>query len=479
MADRNLQSARAIAAQVLHGFDPARDYAGQMLDRLLDRTQERQRATDLVHGTIRNRCAIDAVIAQFSGRPVARIDARLLTILRIAAYEIAFSPATPVYSIVDEAVNTVGKSGGKKQSGFVNAVLRQIVRHVVNRQGDLAQANPRRTLVQTPQAGCEFDMDFLPDPATDAATHLSLRFSLPSWLVAEWLKEFGPERTLEICLACNRRPGLYIRVNPLRTTGKDLLVRLQQAGVQAEPVCSDAVRRYPDMPSRAHYEQEDATHAADMIRVTGPHAVTQLPGFSEGLFSVQDLSASQAVRVLAPQPGGSILDLCAAPGSKTTQIAELSRDAASVTATDIDSMRLERVAENIARLGLKSVTIVPHAQLEQGAGLFDAVLIDAPCSNTGVLSRRVEARFRVTAQAVKDIAAIQKGLLAKVAGLVKPGGRICYSTCSIQKRENQDVIRDFLAGHREYELTHESLLLPTTGPFDHDGGYVALLERRA
>ncbi|MEN6333174.1 MAG: transcription antitermination factor NusB [Phycisphaerales bacterium] len=478
MAARDFQSARAIATQVLHGFDPAREYAGQMLDRLLDQTQERQRATDLVHGTVRNRGAIDAVIATFSGRPTARIDARLLTILRVAVYEIAYNSATPVYSIVDEAVNTAAKSGGKRQSGFVNAVLRQIVRHVANRQADLVQANPRRTLVQTPQAGCEFDTDFLPDPATDAGTHLSLRFSLPSWLVAEWLSEFGPEQTTAICMACNRKPSLYIRVNPLRTTPEDLLAKLREAGAQAEPVRSDAVRRYPDMPLRAHYKQEDSAQGSAMIRITGPHAVTQLPGFSEGLFSVQDLSASQAVRILNPQPGWSILDLCSAPGSKTTQIAELSRDAASIGATDIDPARLERVRENVARLGLKSVTIVPHAQIGQGPERFDAILIDAPCSNTGVLSRRVEARFRVTAQAVKDIAEIQKGLLAKAAGLVKPGGRICYSTCSIQKRENQDVVRDFLAGHSEFELASESLLLPSIGPFDHDGAYVALLKRQ-
>ncbi|MGE5296066.1 MAG: transcription antitermination factor NusB [Solirubrobacterales bacterium] len=478
MVTHNLQSARAIAAQVLNGFDPTRDYAGQMLDRVLDRTQERQRATDLVHGTIRNRGAIDAVIAKFSGRFTARIDAKLLSILRVAVYEIAFNPATPVYSIVDEAVNTAGKSGGKKQSGFVNAVLRQIVRHVANRQADLAQANPSRTLVQTPQSGCEFDTDFLPDPSTDAVTHLSLRFSLPSWLVGEWLAEFGPEQTRDICLGCNRKPSLYIRVNPLRTTAEDLVAKFQDAGVQAEPVRSDAVRRYPDMPLRAHYEQEDAARGSGMIRVTGPHAVTQLPGFSEGLFSVQDLSASQAVRILDPQPGWSILDLCSAPGSKTTQIAEMSRDAANVVATDIDPVRLEKVAENAARLGLKSITIVPHAQIDQRTEPFDAILLDAPCSNTGVLARRVEARFRVTAQAVKDIAATQRDLLAKAAGLVKPGGRICYSTCSIQRPENQDMTREFLAGHRDFELAVESLLLPSTGPFDHDGAYVALLIRK-
>jgi len=473
MAEGNLQSARAIAAQVLHGFDPARAYAGRKLDRLLEHTQEKQRATDLVHGTIRNRCAIDAVIARFSGRPISRIDAKLLSILRVAVYELAYTPATPVYSIVDEAVKTVGKAGGKKQSGFVNAVLRQIERHITNRQANLAQADPRRTLVQTPQTGCEFDTDFLPDPKADAAPYLSLCFSLPSWLAGEWLDQFGPEQTRAICLACNRRPSLYIRINPLRTTPENLLTKLHQANVQAEHAGSDAVRRYPDMPSRAHYEQPD------LIRIAGPHAVTQLAGFAEGLFTVQDLSASMAVRLLDPKPGWSILDLCSAPGTKTTQIAELSRDEARITATDIDAERLERVRENIARLGLKSVTIVPHAQLEEGVlGPFDAILIDAPCSNTGVLARRVEVRFRVTAQAVQDIAAVQRGLLAKMAGLVKPGGRICYSTCSIQRQENQNMIRGFLGDHSEFELANESLLLPTTAPFDHDGAYAALLIRR-
>ncbi|MBP7053145.1 MAG: methyltransferase domain-containing protein [Phycisphaerae bacterium] len=479
MTAGSLKSARVIAAQVLHRFDPTRDYAGRLLDPLLDQTDQKQRATDLVYGVIRNRNALDAVIATFSGRPVVRIDAGLLGILRIATYELVCNPATPVYSIVDEAVNSVGTSGGRKQSGFVNAVLRQIVRHIANRQVDLAGAHARRTLPQTPQSGCEFDTDFLPDPTTSTAAWLSLCFSLPAWLVDEWLHEFGPERTRDICLACNRRPGLYLRVNPLRTTGDDLLSRFQAAGVQAEPVRSVPVRAYPDNASRRHCEREDAILGSGMIRITGPHAVTQLPGFAEGLFTVQDLSASQAVRILGPQPGWSILDLCAAPGAKTVQIAEMSRDAASVTATDIDPERLERVRENLARVGLRSVTIVPHAQLEQRAtGPFDAILLDVPCSNTGVLARRVEARFRVTAEAVREIAMIQQGLLERAATLIKPSGRICYSTCSIERRENQDMIRAFLAGHGEFNLAGESLLLPTTGPFDHDGGYVALLARR-
>jgi 16S rRNA (cytosine967-C5)-methyltransferase len=229
-----------------------------------------------------------------------------------------------------------------------------------------------------------------------------------------------------------------------------------------------------------------------MLRIAGPHAVTQLPGFSEGLFTIQDLSASRAVRILDPQAGWSILDLCSAPGTKTTQLAEATRDLACIAATDINPDRLDRVRENITRLGLKSVTILPYAQLEQGqgpqtrrfafgnppTGPFDAILLDAPCSNTGVLARRVEARFRLRRKAVREIAATQKALLAKAAGLVKPGGRICYSTCSIQHQENQDV-REFLLESSQFELAHEELALPSAESFDHDGAYVALLRRRS
>ena len=153
MSDQQNKSARAIAAEVLRRFHPQRDYAGAILDRLLDQTRERQRATDLVYGTIRNLHALDTVIAKFSGRLPARIAPNLLSILRVGVYELIYSPATPVYSIVDEAVSYAGRAGGKKQTGFVNAVLRQVVRHITNRQANLAAAAPTQTLVQTATAG--------------------------------------------------------------------------------------------------------------------------------------------------------------------------------------------------------------------------------------------------------------------------------------------------------------------------------------
>ena len=292
------RSARSIALEVLDRFDPKRDYAAPILERLLERTDQKQRATDLVLGTIRNRLAIDAVIAHFSGRPTNRIDRRLLNLIRIGAYELIYSPETPDYSIVNEAVNGARRAVGPKRAGFVNAVLREIIRHIANRDVALADSASRQTLVRTPTAGCEFDADILPE---SPAEHLSMCFSLPVWLVSEWIDQFGPETTRQICLASSRRPGLYIRANSLKTTGSQLLERLQQDEGRAND--------YSPLPSAG----EDCV--CEMIRIAGPQAVTALPGFAEGLFTVQDVSAARAAVVLAPQAGTTILDLCAAPGT--------------------------------------------------------------------------------------------------------------------------------------------------------------------
>ncbi len=453
------RSARSIAAEVLDRFDARSHYAAAVLDRLLEQTDQRQRATDLVFGTIRNHQAIDAVITRFSGRPTKRIDRRLLGIMRIGVYELLYSPETPDYSIVNDAVNLARSSGASKPAGFVNAVLREIARHIVNRDAVLAESAPRRTLVRTVVAGCEFDTEILPEALP---AYLSACFSLPTWLVTTWIDQFGADAARRICLASNRRPSLYVRVNSLRTTAAALLERLRQSSVGAELVPAEA------------------TNDVAFLRVTGPRSVTELPGFGEGLFTVQDISASRAACLLDAQAGWTLLDLCAAPGTKTTQLAELTNDTASIVATDVDARRRERIGENIMRLGVSSVTVVPYGQIEKsGGGGFDAVLVDAPCSNTGVLARRVDVRLRITPGSVAPLAKTQRSLLEKAATLVKPTGRICYSTCSIQRAENADVVQAFLDTHPHFELTTEEVILPSPESFDHDGAYVALLIRRS
>jgi 16S rRNA (cytosine967-C5)-methyltransferase len=481
MADQKIKTARNIAVIVLNQFDSTGNYVGPILDKLLARAEEKQRATDLVFGCIRNRSAIDMVIAKLADCPTGRIPAKLLNIIRIGAYELIYSPQTPDYSIVNEAVENAKVVVGKKQTAFVNAVLRRIARHIQNRQIPLSQANTQRTLPQTLSVGCEFDTDILPNPKDSPADFLSAAFSLPKWLISDWLDEYGAELTRQICFASNRKPGVYIRPNTLKTTAQKLAEKLRQAGIDLEIVPSVI----PAQPVLSGVEgagiQKSSVADGSMIKVKSPTAVTELPGFAEGLFSIQDISAAQPLQLLQPKPQWTILDLCAAPGTKTTQLAELTADKAKIIATDIDGERLKKVRENITRLGIKSVTVVEHEKLFKNSEFsilnsqFDVVLLDVPCSNTGVLAKRIEARYRVKPKAVKDLTKIQGGLLKTAASVIKPEGKICYSTCSIQRCENSELIRDFLQKNPDFGLELEWLTLPSVQGFDHDGGYVAII----
>jgi 16S rRNA (cytosine967-C5)-methyltransferase len=453
MADQKFKSARTIAVDVLNRCDPKKNYAGTILDSLRYETDQGQRATDLVFGTLRNRRAIDTVIAMFSGLPIERIQKRLLNIIRVGTYELIYCLLTEQYAIVNEAVLNAKTVGGDKQAGFVNAVLRQITRHIINRQAPLTQTNPGCTLPQTIVTGCELDTSFLPDSQISQTEYLSTVFSLPEWLIAGWLSEFGEESTRQICFASNRRPGVYIRPNRLRTSIEALTEKIAAADVGFD-IASDA----------------------EMIRIKSPRDVTQLPGFSEGEFTVQDITASKVVNILNPQPGWAILDLCAAPGTKTTQLAEATGDSAKIVATDIDNRRLDMVKENIVRLNISSVDIVPYEQFLNSE--FDCVLLDVPCSNTGVLAKRIEARYRINPKTIKELARIQNKLLGTTSDLVKPAGKICYSTCSIQKAENSELIENFLEQNQNFTLESEQLTLPSAEGFDHDGGYTAILAKR-
>ena len=487
MAGQNPKSARAIAVEALNRCDPKRNYAGTVLDKLRHQTDQGQRTTDLVFGTLRNRKVIDTVITMFSGRPVKRIQNKLLNIIRIGTYELIYCPSTEQYAIVNEAVMNTKAAGSDKQAGFVNAVLRQIARHISTRQIVLSGDDTKRTLPQTPVTGCQFDTDFLPDCKANPAEYLSTVFSLPQWLVVDWLDEFGEESAKQICFASNRRPSVYIRPNRLRTTMAALAGKLRAAELGFEIV--------PEM---------------EMIRIKSPRDVTQLPGFIEGLFTVQDITASIPVRTLEnlklKTQNLKLLDLCAAPGTKTTQLAEatgdlpheitslpISRGEVKIVATDIDSRRLEMVKENIARLGINSVDVVPYPNRCSSfvsrrssheirdtihENQFDCVLLDVPCSNTGVLAKRVEARYRINPEAIKKLLRIQSGLLETAAGLIKPEGIICYSTCSIQKTENKEQIENFLKKYRDFTIETEQLTLPSAQGFDHDGGYFAILVKQ-
>lgn len=458
MTGHSKKTAREIATAALNRFDAKQGYINTILNDLLHQTSGTQRATDLVFGTIRNRIAIDDAITRFADCPVERIQPKLLNIIRIASFEILYSPQTPEYSIVNEAVNTTKALAGKKQTAFVNAVLRQITRHIKNRQVPLSLADSKTILPQNLSTGCRFDTDILPDSQASPTDYLSLAFSLPKWLVTDWLNEFGAEKVRQICFSSNRRPGIYIRPNTLKTTAEEIAEIFQRADIDFDIV------------------PLDTPQASKMVKLRSPRAITELPGFEEGLFTVQDITASVPVRILQPQPEWKILDLCAAPGTKTTQLAELTEDSTKIIATDIDPERLKSVKENTARLGITSVKIVEYEEVFNSK--FDCVLLDVPCSNTGVLAKRVEARYRINPKAIEKLATTQNNLLGAAAKMLKPKGKICYSTCSIQKAENSECIKDFLRQNPGCELESELLTLPSATEFDRDGGYVAVITRK-
>ena len=447
-----LMPARTLAVVALNSFQKGDEEI--LSNDFLQKTLERQRATDLIYGTIRNQTAIDFVITAFAGCPVKRVQPKIINIIRIAAYELIYCPQTPIYSIVNEAVESAKKSAGKKQASFVNSCLRKISSHIIDWHVPLTEKESTKILPQNISIGCLFDSDFLPDSRTKPADYLSSAFSIPNWLISNWLEQFGPEQTKQICFASNRRPSIYLRANTLKTTVKELAEKLKNANLDFQVI-------------------DDL-----FIQIKSPKQIMQLPGFADGLFTVQDPAAAIAVNGLAPRKETKILDLCAAPGTKTTQLAQITNDTCQIFATDINSSKLALIEQNIKRLSLKSITVFKYNDLQKiidNVGLFDYVLLDVPCSNTAVFARRQEVRLRITEKAIETLASKQFELLQKASSLVNAKGKICYSTCSLQPQENNLQIKKFLETNNDFLLETEKLTLPSAVFPDHDGSYIAIL----
>jgi 16S rRNA (cytosine967-C5)-methyltransferase len=328
MSCSGTQSPRRIAAEITRQYNPEKDYITLILDEKIERTSQKQTVTDLVFGSLRHITAIDTVLEFFAKRRINHISTPLLSIIRIALYELIYCPDTPDYAIINDAVENTKSIAGKKQTAFVNAVLRQTARRITNRCITMNSLTAKNLLPQNMQTGCRFDSDFLPDASVDLPEYLHVCHSLPKWLISDWLGQFGKEKTQQICFASNRRPSVYLRPNTIKIQPKALLEKLQDQQICCELVCLDK-KTYPK---------------PTMIRLKSPQRIAELPGYAEGLFMIQDITASRVVTALAPGPGWRILDLCSAPGTKTAQIAEMTNDKAVIEATDINSERLKKVS---------------------------------------------------------------------------------------------------------------------------------------
>ncbi|MGD0262709.1 MAG: 16S rRNA (cytosine(967)-C(5))-methyltransferase RsmB [Verrucomicrobiota bacterium] len=409
------------------------DFVENRLEAELARTHlsvaDRHLCQELAYGIVRWQATLDWLIAR-------KTDARaqkpiLQNLLRLGLYQIFWLDRIPDHAAVHETVELARQSGFHLQAGFINAVLR----------GYLREFDATRRLL-----------------AELKTTQPHLGYSHPEWLVARWQTHWGADRAAQLMEWNNTPPQAFARVNTLKADPGKLLAQWRD-----EEVDYDFVRR-------------DWLEENLVFELKSHPPLSRLPSFQQGLFYVQDPSTLLAVRELDPQPGESVLDLCAAPGGKLAALAQLMRNEGRLLAHDTTPERLKLIEQNCARLGVTCVqTVLPSALDAQPSTTFDRILIDAPCSNTGVMRRRVDLRWRIRPKEIGRLRAAQLELLRQAASLLKRGGLLVYSTCSLEPEENSDVVNEFLGGHADFGLERSHELLPFVQSVD--GTYVARMVR--
>ena len=414
--------------------------------------RDRALARELAAGCVRRLASLDAVIAAFRRKDPAHVHPAVRHLLRLGVYQLLFCEGIPARAAVNETVELAHDIGQHRASGLVNGVLRAVARDVtfvtrIERESPHAlQCRPGRWAV--------FKSRILPDPKRSRAAFMAVHYSYPDWLVQRWLARYGVEKTRGLCLAGNERAPVFLRPHPpLDVQG--LLERLAGEGIEAAPSPSGLTLKLPP--------------GVDTRR---------LKALREGACLVQDDSAAAVVPFLAPQAGERVLDLCAAPGGKACQIAAEVGPTGEVVAVDNNPGRLKRLTENVQRLGLTNVAVVEAdgRSLPDLGRPFDGILVDAPCSNTAVLRRRLEARWRVTEKSLVALSRLQYELALSGAQALRPGGRMVYATCTLEPEENENVLTQLVGAGPDLAMEGERQLFPGLG--GGDGVYMARLVRR-
>ena len=445
-------SARGIAWDILLAVERGR-FADAELGRRLARggldPRDQALLTQLVYGTLAWQGWLDFLIRR-CGRSPDTIDLPIRVLLRLALFQLTKLSRIPEFAAVDTAVSLSKSFHKGAASGFVNASLRRFVRE-------------REHLT-------------LPDPNSESAGDLALAWSHPRWLVEHWLAELGPADTRALLAADNEAAPTVLRVNRLRVEREELLTSLAAAGVSARPT-------------------QYAPHGIVLESGCDP---SRLRGFAEGLFSIQGEASQLVTLLLGPKAQQRLWDACAAPGGKSTYLAELIGDEGHVLATDTNAKGLQSVRANALRLGLTCIdpTVADATRLDtvvDPRALFDAVLVDAPCSGLGTLRQHPEIRWRRTAADLAALASRQRRLLDAVARRLAPRGALVYATCTIARVENERVIEEFLERQRDFSIVDPRPFLPPaahalidsagvfrTFPHRHglDGFFAVRLQRR-
>jgi 16S rRNA (cytosine967-C5)-methyltransferase len=428
----NAQNPRQIAARVLSQRKSGGEFVESLLETALAGARlsppDRGLCQEIVYGVVRWQATLDWLIARkTNGREQ---KSTLQNLLRLGLYQIFWLDRIPDHAAVHETVELAKQSGFGPQAGFVNAILR----------GYLREAGETKKLL-----------------ADLKISQPALGHSHPDWLVAKWQKRFGAVKTAQLLDWNNTPPKTFARVNTLKIDASKLIEKWREENVEYDFVSHDWLDENLIFELKSH------------------PPLNSLPSFRDGWFYIQDPSTLLAVRELNPQPGETILDMCAAPGGKTTFIAQLMNNQGRIIAQDVSEERLKLIQENCKRLGVTNVETVSNSSFFILHSSFDRILVDAPCSNTGVMRRRVDLRWRIQPNEIERLRATQLDLLNQAATKLKRGGVLIYSTCSLEPEENSEVVKQFLDTHANFKIESESELLPFADGVD--GAFVARLAR--
>lgn len=400
--------ARYAAFEILRRVEEEGSYAAPLLASATEalRPDDRALCYELVLGVLRWQLWLDRLIEHYAGRAVGKLDAPVRRALRLGLYQLRRLTRVPASAAVNESVNLINQARLRSAAAFVNGVLRRATRETAY------------------------------DPAEEidgAIEKIAVRTSHPPWLIEKWVAMLGAEQAEALAAANNETPPPAFRVNELRAAPRDIIERLRRAGAHAEP----------SRVAPGGWRVRDGSGGAILRDLAG-----------EGLIYLQDEASQLVAHVLGAQAGERLLDVCAAPGSKTTHLAALAGDGAMIVAGDVYRHRIRLVREAAARQRLSSVralTLDAEAPLPFAESLFDRVLVDAPCTGTGTLRHNPEIRWRITNLDITELAARQKKILGNAARVVRRGGRLVYSTCSVEREEDEDVVEDFLSRNDEFK----------------------------
>lgn len=420
-----LDFARETALKILYKIEEENGYSNLVLDEYLEKEREKLSSKDInliseiVYGTISWKLTIDTIIEKYSKTKLNKIAKWIKIILRMGIYQIVFLDKIPKSAAVNESANLC-KKYGYRSVGFVNAILRKVEKSDYDELKQIQDTNER----------------------------ISKVYSMPIWFVEKLVQEYGIQQAEEICKNSNKKPKMTIRVNTLKTTKENLIKELKRRDIS--------------------YEE---SKLPNFLHLKNVKSVSKLDLFEEGYFTVQDEGAGEIGFTLNPKPGQKVLDACSAPGGKTTHLAELMQNQGEIEAWDIHLHRVKLVEENAKRLGILIIQTQTKDALvyeEKYCEKFDKILLDVPCLGTGVLKRKPDIKWQRRKEDMESIKNIQKEILKTCSKYLKVGGELVYSTCSILKEENEQIIEEFITNsnvensriENEFEIIEQKIILP-------------------